>query len=462
MTKIGQVLAGITVIMGLVGSSVLMPVRALGVTETGGYPWATAELVRAATYDWGYTTCQPAMQAAKTCGAHIVTKMGRRYYESDPWHYDVRNCTSYVAWRINQEFGVDIPGWGNANQWATAAAKAGYRVDQTPAVGTIAVWESYYGHVAYVTAVNPDGSVNVEQYNKAGTGEFSRQSRVHARHYIHIHDQPPKPTVISAAAAAVPATDTAAVNTKQPTAAGLPAPKVEPLAPLQPTKEAALPQQAGVSYVPALDPISDRVSIYAVQYKTTNSGNIEISQSNVSDGNTTWAQHWQTSQAVTADSLQVLVADANADGRLDVYLLQTDSATKRQQAIILDGGKDYKTTLGDWQTDQAATDIPASYSLADYDGNGSLDLFAIEQNTVTANITILDGSNKFAHALAQWQAPADGAEKVMYEVGDHDRDGKADIYAVSNRVVVLNATTNYQQISQSWKMEAELPASGSS
>lgn len=45
-------------------------------TETGGYPWADAILIRASTYDWGYTACQPAMVQAKTCSAITDTKTG--------------------------------------------------------------------------------------------------------------------------------------------------------------------------------------------------------------------------------------------------------------------------------------------------------------------------------------------------------------------------------------------------
>lgn len=69
--------------------------------------------------------------------------------------YDFGTCTWYVASQI------PVPSnWGNANTWALAAAASGWTVSSTPRVGAIAQTSgmSYFGHVAIVTAVSPDGS----------------------------------------------------------------------------------------------------------------------------------------------------------------------------------------------------------------------------------------------------------------------------------------------------------------
>jgi len=67
--------------------------------------------------------------------------------------------------------------WGNASAWAVSAAHAGYRVDRTPAVGSIAQWDAssvfVVGHVAYVTAVNGDGSIDIAGYNLREDSKFS-------------------------------------------------------------------------------------------------------------------------------------------------------------------------------------------------------------------------------------------------------------------------------------------------
>ncbi len=72
-------------------------------------------------------------------------------------------CTWYVATRRA------IPsGWGNANQWYSSAQMSGYSVGLVPRVGAIA-WTGagYYGHVAYVEAVN-GSNVTVSEMNWNG------------------------------------------------------------------------------------------------------------------------------------------------------------------------------------------------------------------------------------------------------------------------------------------------------
>ena len=96
----------------------------------------------------------------------------------DPWNFYYRECTSYVAWRLNQAgiaFSNTYGGvhWGNANNWDDAAralaAMPGFgpvTVDATPEVGDVAQSNGgSYGHVAYVVAVNPNDTVDVEEYN---------------------------------------------------------------------------------------------------------------------------------------------------------------------------------------------------------------------------------------------------------------------------------------------------------
>lgn len=69
-------------------------------------------------------------------------------------------CTYYVAtWR-------NVTWSGDAGYWYANAAAQGYAVGPTPRVGSIMVtWESWAGHVAYVEAVNPDGSWVVTEMN---------------------------------------------------------------------------------------------------------------------------------------------------------------------------------------------------------------------------------------------------------------------------------------------------------
>lgn len=82
--------------------------------------------------------------------------------------YDYGYCTWYVATQ------VAVPAnWGNANTWAYYARLSGWNVSKTPAIGAIAQtsagWE---GHVAVVSGVNPDGSIQIRDMN--GLAGFGR------------------------------------------------------------------------------------------------------------------------------------------------------------------------------------------------------------------------------------------------------------------------------------------------
>jgi surface antigen len=119
------------------------------------------------------------------------------------WAATLGQCVSYTAWMIYQNLGGHqkppaIPagagwfpsdgltvsplgeGWGNAGDWAASAITAGFAVDNTPAVGAIAQWKNNgnggtfpIGHVAYVTAIGADGSIDLAQYNLREDSRFS-------------------------------------------------------------------------------------------------------------------------------------------------------------------------------------------------------------------------------------------------------------------------------------------------
>ena len=86
--------------------------------------------------------------------------------EIDKWRMYSRQCTSFAAFRLSNVNGFEIPAaYGNANEWGYRARREGYRVDNTPAVGSIA-WSTagIYGHVAWVSNVIGD-EIEIEEYN---------------------------------------------------------------------------------------------------------------------------------------------------------------------------------------------------------------------------------------------------------------------------------------------------------
>ncbi|MDC6327608.1 CHAP domain-containing protein [Staphylococcus auricularis] len=102
--------------------------------------------------------------------------------------YTAGQCTYYVFDRTGGKVGST---WGNANNWANAAASEGYTVNNSPKAG--AVMQSTagaYGHVAYVESVNNDGSIRVSEMNFGhGPGVVSSRtiSAGEAASYNYIH-----------------------------------------------------------------------------------------------------------------------------------------------------------------------------------------------------------------------------------------------------------------------------------
>ena len=85
-------------------------------------------------------------------------------YSSSGNTYPIGQCT----WGVKQAAPWVGNYWGNAAQWLGSARAAGFRTGSTPQVGAVAVWtNTYYGHVAVVTAVN-GSQIQVVESNYAG------------------------------------------------------------------------------------------------------------------------------------------------------------------------------------------------------------------------------------------------------------------------------------------------------
>lgn len=120
----------------------------------------------------------------------------------DPWNFYKRNCTSFVAWRLNNDNGVPftnqylgVTKWGDAKNWASTAASLGIAVDTTPIKGAVACWTTGgqgHGHVAWVLDWD-ESSVTIEEYNfnvslGYGTRKIAKGSSGYPQYFIHIND----------------------------------------------------------------------------------------------------------------------------------------------------------------------------------------------------------------------------------------------------------------------------------
>ena len=114
-----------------------------------------------------YSYTAPAYEATGTVNGvatdDVVVKTPTNYGNS----YPVGQCT----WGVKELAPWASNWWGNANTWAIYASAQGYKTGSVPVVGAIAVWDGgEYGHVAYVTDVQSETSIQVFECNYDGSG----------------------------------------------------------------------------------------------------------------------------------------------------------------------------------------------------------------------------------------------------------------------------------------------------
>ena len=107
-----------------------------------------------------------------------------------PLGYVYRNCTDFVAWRLNRDAGITGAPWkytwanltplgGNAIDWKKNWLANGWTTSRTPIPGAVAWWGTdggASGHVAYVQAVNLNNTVTLEEYNWGGTNKYDTRT----------------------------------------------------------------------------------------------------------------------------------------------------------------------------------------------------------------------------------------------------------------------------------------------
>jgi surface antigen len=163
----------------------------LGTLTLGTWPGATGPVAAAAIYGYPYPDA-PACSAGGSCDA-------------DRWSFFQGQCTSWVAYRVNQLNGISFSNsfggsgaWGDAENWGPHAQSLGIAVNPTPAVGSVAWWPDSNahrgGHVAYVEEVNSPTSIVISEMNYDNDNGFrvstiTSSSANWPADFIHIHDR---------------------------------------------------------------------------------------------------------------------------------------------------------------------------------------------------------------------------------------------------------------------------------
>lgn len=148
------------------GSKIVVPSGSLPEDQRPGYQ---APLSRSATATSNYGGSSGYRVNSSIAGMRSGSA-GNKY----AWGY----CTWY-AYERRAQMGLSTGSfWGNANTWALFARADGYPVSNQPSVGAILVDRAgYYGHVAVVESVAPNGDIVVSEMNNAAYGGFGIVSR---------------------------------------------------------------------------------------------------------------------------------------------------------------------------------------------------------------------------------------------------------------------------------------------
>lgn len=210
--KLGRSVLAVALLLLSMAVSLTMPPPPAHADDGNSYPWSGAVQVPGTPGTinpnilWGYTTC-PSSDTNCMAG-NIVGSDGKTYGYADPWGYALRYCTSWVAWALHDRNGFEMPhAIGDATYWKPVlnSAPYNYPANQTPAIGAIA-WFSGIDHVAWVSNLNPNGTVQIEEYNNpAGSGAYyspPRSITASSAWYIHVKDlssnPPPTPSTPAA------------------------------------------------------------------------------------------------------------------------------------------------------------------------------------------------------------------------------------------------------------------------
>ena len=159
----------------------------------------------------------------------------------------------------------------------------------------------------------------------------------------------------------------------------------------------------------------------------------------------------QTALHETDGNWQFCLGDYNHDGCLDLYcIFKRNTGSHTTEVHILSGKSNFQNYLIQTKTILPETDETWKFSLGDFNGDGSLDLYCIKKRNTGSNKTevhILSGKNNFQQYLIQ-------TGTALTETGDNWDFGvsgknicgiaKNNTGSQKTEVHILNGKNNFQ------------------
>lgn len=134
------------------------------------------------------------------------------------------------------------------------------------------------------------------------------------------------------------------------------------------------------------------------------------------------------------------LGDYNGDGRLDLYAIQRQGASNRTEIHVLNGAGNFQSFLANIATvlPTTGTDYRWNFELGDWNRDGVLDLFCIYKTGASGRteVHIVNGANGFQGYLLNRATVlyATGVDNVWeFKVGDYNRDRIPDVYAINKQ-----------------------------
>ena len=156
------------------------------------------------------------------------------------------------------------------------------------------------------------------------------------------------------------------------------------------------------------------------------------------------------------------LGDYNKDGKLDLYYVKTKGEPgdgKSNEVHILNGADNFKSFLLQVKVDETVVHAGVwfAFDFRDYDGDRKLDLYTIQEtgDGTPMEVYILSGADNFQTSLLSTRTVFKQVyfeDDFTFTLADYNRDGKLDIYAIKGAEVgsgktevhVVNGADNFQ------------------
>jgi len=195
------------------------------------------------------------------------------------------------------------------------------------------------------------------------------------------------------------------------------------------------PSDGNTGYAMADWNADGRLDLVAIQKSGTASGRTEV---RVLDG----ATSFQTLLLQTATALpptdarhDISVADVNGDNVPDLIVVyKSDTASGKTEVQVLDGASAFQRVLQLSVTALGPTDARHDFSVADWNGDGRLDLVDVQKSGTKSRkteIRVLDGAANFGHDLRKTATGLGQTDdRTAISFADWNGDGRLDLIAV--------------------------------